>query len=1295
MKTPRMPMCLLLVLSLVWLLAGTAASARTLTDTPLVLIDRDEAISMAAKVTSEVYPDADTVIVDSHTWVRYRDDGTYVQRDETFHKILTQEGVESLRSLSSWFTIPYNTTRFDGVEIIRSDGSVLSVDIEANSRVMIDRSQMDANIYNPNDKILNLNLPDLQVGDLVHYTIEDVFSKVRTPGSFSDLIPFEGTSPIIRKTHTLIGPASLPLARIAVRDRVGHTLTHTKKRVGEEIVHVWEGRDIPQVFPEPDMPSFHTVVQRVLVSTIPDWEWISRWYWELSKPHLDTITEPMHRKVRELVSDQADPMDRIRSIFTWVSQKVRYLGLTLEENAPGYEPHPVDMTFERRAGVCRDKAALLVAMLRSAGFEAYPVLIMSGPKKDPEVPQPFFNHAVSCVRMDDGTIVLMDATDEHSRELFPPYLNNCSYLVASPEGDPLRTSPVVSAAENTLSIETTGRLHEDGGIEASSRLRFNGINDSAYRGFFARAPREKQRSYFENALKKAYPGAELLSLDIFPENIMDTSEILSVTLGFRIPQALVGRGETLMLPLPPMGHHVGVQRMLVDRMGLEKRRFPLFTKYACGVEETVRIDLAGHAGELLSTPAPLDLRSKEANYMRGVYCKDGTLTVRHRFTLNLPEYTPTEYLDLKKSLARQEVEERAACLFAASDQPVDPAVWYGSFEPDAVILNHEVDVYVDSDHAWIRHDHVKKRILTYAGMKKNSEIQMDYTPPYEQVEIVNATVTGRDGSVTTIEPQEINRMDAPWVGEAPRYPAAKTLVAGLPGVEQGAVLDYILKHTVHKGDCFAMKEVVSGEYPVVRKTVRVHLPKTMQARIVAADQGWGLTGAWLRGPEQIIEQTREEDEHTVTHIFSACRVPPVAQENDLPPAYSFQPVVALTSGTWPGLARHLGERLDRAVLQGTQTAVLARDLTAHAATDLEKVRIVRDYVARNIALKGPGADTYPMDNAFGADSVLQAGYGCSADRAVVLYTMLRAVGLEPVFVATGNAPPVRALQEFMRVFVAREWLDHILVRVQANGREIYLNDTDEYAALGSTGLEGRAGVVLPDGGITVITVDDQMSDGLATDYVLDLEAEGDALVRMTRVYRGSVYDSYHRMFAEMSPEMAQRYRQEQASQISLNGKVTGYDRDFSTYPGRETMTVRVDRLGTRQGEFLYLNLPGMIAELSGVDGRTRTNPLYRDLDKQTVNTIRVNLPQETEDILVRPAGDLYLPLGDRGRVRVRTRILPSRSGRLAHVPPRALEIEIQARSKPMVVSPTAYGQLRHAEDILVENARGALVLDVE
>jgi hypothetical protein len=72
---------------------------------PAVLIDRDAALAAAHTVTAERYPDADTVLVDAHTWVHYNEDGTYVQRDERYQKVLTQEGVASLKSLSSWFTV--------------------------------------------------------------------------------------------------------------------------------------------------------------------------------------------------------------------------------------------------------------------------------------------------------------------------------------------------------------------------------------------------------------------------------------------------------------------------------------------------------------------------------------------------------------------------------------------------------------------------------------------------------------------------------------------------------------------------------------------------------------------------------------------------------------------------------------------------------------------------------------------------------------------------------------------------------------------------------------------------------------------------------------------------------------------------------------------------------------------------------------------------------------------------------------------------------------------------------------
>jgi transglutaminase-like putative cysteine protease len=129
------------------------------------------------------------------------------------------------------------------------------------------------------------------------------------------------------------------------------------------------------MFPEPDMPPVWTQVQHVRVSTVGSWQELSKWYWELCLPHLERTNPAMTNKVAEIGRD-------VRAIFKFVSQEIRYMGLTLEDTSPGYAPHDVDITFNNRYGVCRDKAGLLTAMLRIAGFKAFPVLINVGAKMD-------------------------------------------------------------------------------------------------------------------------------------------------------------------------------------------------------------------------------------------------------------------------------------------------------------------------------------------------------------------------------------------------------------------------------------------------------------------------------------------------------------------------------------------------------------------------------------------------------------------------------------------------------------------------------------------------------------------------------------------------------------------------------------------------------------------------------------------------------------------------------------------------------------------------------------------------
>src|SRR5215469_17692514 len=109
-------------------------------------------------------------------------------------------------------------------------------------------------------------------------------------------------------------------------------------------------------------------------------------------------------------------------------------------------------------------------MLRLAGFKAYPVLINIGARRDLQVPQPDFNHAIACVELKPGEYTLMDATDEHTRDLLPASDCNRSYLVCRPEGETLLLSPVQPPENHMLTVKTTGTLNANGSLEATSDM---------------------------------------------------------------------------------------------------------------------------------------------------------------------------------------------------------------------------------------------------------------------------------------------------------------------------------------------------------------------------------------------------------------------------------------------------------------------------------------------------------------------------------------------------------------------------------------------------------------------------------------------------------------------------------------------------------------------------------------------------------------------------------------------------------------------------------------------------------
>jgi len=1152
-------------------------------------------IEMASAVTIEKYPDSDDVLIDDFIQVEYQADGTSEMWDDTALKILTEKGKRANQSLSRRFNIAYGTNYFTKVQVIKPDGSVNDVDIQAQSKVMVDPGQMSANIYNPNSKVVQLSVPGLEVGDTLRYIARDVRTKTVVPDAWSDYQIFEHTSPIERMTYQVIAPKERPLRKIALKAEIPGTVTFNQleSEQSDRMVYTWEVKDVPRMFDEPNMPTSYTVVQRLLVSTMEEWEDLSKWYWELCLPRLDSTTPEMETKAKELVADRTNTLEKIEAIFNFVSQDIRYMGITTEEEAPGYEPHDVSITFENRYGVCRDKAALLASMLRIVDVEAFPVIIMAGPKKDEEVPQPMFNHAVTAALGDDGEYVLMDSTDENTKDIFPSYLQDMSYIVARPEGETLLTSPTIPATDNLLKITSTGTLDETGKLTAQSSLVFEGINDTVYRGYFSKIKPEERKRFFEGHIKKSMPTAELQTLEILPAELRDTTQPLTIKLGYTAENLLIEGAQNKLLNLPKLGRSLGYANFLIGQTGLDIRKYPLYTRMTAGIHETLELEMPETAGTL-NIPDYHQIDSPQLTWNMQVAQSNATLVSTNTFLMNTVEFSPEEYLALKQNLKDIEYNLRKKLIL---DVPVADA----DIDSDVRILEKTTDVVLEDSSHWKETTRTKLEILTYSGTKKNSEIKIGYNPAWQNIELTHATVTQPDGSVKEISEQEINVMDATWVASAPRYPSEKLLVANLPGVEVGSILEYEIVSTVNGKPFFSTVQTFNGHEPIERRTYTLTAPES--ALISLKNTG--------------IHETKTASNGTVSYTWQAENQPAVKKEENLPAWWTFNPSVFISTSDWKTYGADVHRYLLAATKDQGETEELAKRLTYGVRADATKIIALRDWVAKNLRPAGPGLTRLPLSSITPSDQTLHERYGNNPDRMVVLYTLLKAAKFKPEFMLSGGISLIPEAAEPLISIPSRSAFDTVLVKVDVDGETIYLNGSSQYAELGTSSYHRRPMLNLTSGEIGTVTVapgKDDRSHGIVE---ISIAANGEAGITQSSIKQGTAFESFHRLYAEITPEKRRRHYLEMVSGISQSAKAASeLATHYGTYPGQLEFSVSAERYAVQDGDYLYFTVPGGLGGLLQYRSNERDLPLAWNSHIDTVIEHNIVLPDGYEPAIL-------------------------------------------------------------------------------
>ena len=1246
----------ILVLSLILLTAVPACAQ----DYPNGILDRDAVIEAAKSVTAEAYPNADEVLVDDHIIVRYNADGTATRWDDTFVKVLTEAGKRNNQSQSFDFNKHYTRLDVTLVEVIKPDGTVIPVDVAEQGKIMVDPFQMYMNIYDPNQKTYQVGVPGLEVGDLLRYVFVRRTVKARMTDAWHDYELLEQMAPIKRFVYEVLGPKELPLQRIIIKDEIDGTVTATTGEKDGLLHYRWDVRDVPRLFFEPSMPSLLNVAQRLRVSTIPDWQTVSRWYWNLCEPHIKATTPEMEQKVAELVDGLTDRQAKIEAIFYWAAQKVRYMGITTETEAPGYEPHDVSITFGNKYGVCRDKAALLVAMLRLAGLDANMVLIHGGAKRDREAPDPYFNHAIAAVREPDGSFQLMDCTSETTKQLLPSYLSDKNYLVAMKEGEDLATSPIIPAEENLVRIESTGSISATGDLTLRSEIHFDGYEDNYERRYFSSIKPDQRRQYFERVVKECIAGATLTKFELTPQDMQDTTTPMVVRLELKAKDVVVSGDQCSTLRPPFVGGELGMVHYLLYRTGLDKRKYPLQTDIACGVRETLTIELPEALCSDAAMPSFAAIDDPTLSWTKSLELDGSTLRGTNEFLIKVVEFSPDQYLTLKEHLGTIEYNQRKMPIFAASAAAGEGAELIGP-EDDYIILDRRVIYEVADAHNWTERRIMKMKILTQAGRESQAELRFDYNPAWGDAKLVKATVTAPDGTVKAVRDEEINVMDAEWVAAAPRYPAGKMLTINLPNVEIGSIIEHevVLEH--RDRPFFHMNEGFRAFDPVVTKVVQVRAPSDLPLTIMPCSA------------EDLTSARRSEGDTTVYEWAIADQTAD-KQERQLPPRWSYSPMVFVSAGEWPAYTEQVGAALEAAAGDATRAATKAKELVDGIDNDRARIVAIRDFVARNVRTVGeyeffePTLDELPLSAITAADRVLADGYGNASDRAVLLTAMLRAVGFKPQFVLASRSTVMADLNEPLRKSPQTDTFGTVLVRVRLNGEDVYLNDGDQYAALGATSHDQKLGLTVNGGELVTIAATDDRQDRYEQTLHIRLSDSGDAVIEKVLRHHGYMFGWQHRQYAEMPPEQRRRHHLEQIARIAQAAKANGdLMTDFDSYPGAESFRVSVEKFAVRDGDYLYLTLPDDLFSiyLPGTD--TRQNPVFWSWHRRSHVRVTVELPKGLSQVLLAPPDiDWEAPAGA-GRVTVRTKHEDQPSPRLV--------IDFNVDLKPAVIDAKHYPKL--------------------
>ena len=564
-----------------------------------------------------------------------------VREQETYYRTVwrmeTTAGLQDASEIAVSFEPSFERLVLHHARVVRAGRPVRTFSPD-DVRVAHAEEDLDARLYN-DELTATIFLEGLRVGDSVDYAYTIEGANPVLGGHFDGVLWFEYSLPVERIRRRIVWQRDSTL-QLASHGRAPEP---TVTRLPGGTVYEWEVRGARAPSREGRTPAWFQPAARVEASDFDGWGAVARRSRELfaaveaPSPSLDAL-------VQSLRLEGAPEDARIDHAVRFVQDEVRYLGLEMGPHS--HQPHQPADTLERRFGDCKDKAVLLVAILRRLGVEAWPALVSTRARQtlDERLPALFaFDHVIVAIQAGDE-LSFVDATASEqggpvlSRR--PPRFARALVLRESSRG--LVTIPRPPLESPTVEVAET---YSSPAWDAPARLEvvttYRGEDADDMRQSQARSTRADVGKRYRDFYAQEHPGIRALA----PPRVEDDRE----------RNVLVVREEYEIPALWKEGAHE-FRAWLVDSRLARPRLPDRSAPYALAHPDHVRHQLT------IQLPAPPDLALLRERVSSPAFALEASWSVRGNEALL--DYT---YRSLRESVAPGEVPEFSDRVDRAAD----------------------------------------------------------------------------------------------------------------------------------------------------------------------------------------------------------------------------------------------------------------------------------------------------------------------------------------------------------------------------------------------------------------------------------------------------------------------------------------------------------------------------------------------------------------------------------------------------------------------------------------------------